>query len=131
MNHEKIRYGITLFLMLLVIVAQSFLMYIVYENSEESADLSRKAIIDLSSVRLYDAENKPKVMTMGVYFAEGYYCVRTEGRDWKSIQNTDDHERCHALLDENPKCKAFIKMDFQHFINGSDQTAWNVEDYIG
>lgn len=41
----------------------------------------------------------------GVWFNDGYYCVWTEGRNAVDINDTDTHERCHAL----------VNIEYEHF----------------
>jgi hypothetical protein len=44
----------------------------------------------------------------GLWFIEGYYCVWAAGRNLKEINTTDVHEKCHALINDDPKhfCKS-------------------------
>lgn len=37
----------------------------------------------------------------GYYDTKGYYCVKTDGRSIEDIAKTDDHEKCHYLIDKN------------------------------
>ena len=37
----------------------------------------------------------------GIYRSTGYYCVVTKGRTLSEIDQTEQHEICHALVDKN------------------------------
>jgi len=37
----------------------------------------------------------------GYYDTKGYYCVKTDGRSIEDIASTDNHEKCHYLIDKN------------------------------
>ena len=43
----------------------------------------------------------------GIYQQNKYYCVWTEGRPEDEIASTEDHEKCHAL----------VNLDYDHFCN--------------
>ena len=37
----------------------------------------------------------------GIYVAQKYYCVWTQGREQEMINNTALHESCHAMINED------------------------------
>lgn len=106
---------------LLLVIIQAYGQYEITKYSIDNSILLDSIMQDVTSYKLYQPENKDKLYSNGVYFSTGYFCVKTEGRNYEEIENTEKHEWCHA----------FVDMDFQHFCNGSNQTAWNVQDYLG
>jgi len=49
--------------------------------------------------------NKSVVLSNGLYFTDGFYCVATKGRNTTEIASTKEHEKCHAL----------VHTDYYHF----------------
>lgn len=112
---------ITLILLAVLLIANLRIMIMSLESDKKLTYQFDKVISDIHSYKLYLPENKNKFNTQGVYFSSGYYCVNTEGRDWTDIKMTDYHEMCHA----------FVDMDYGHFCNKSNQTNFDISNYIG
>jgi len=55
------------------------------------------------SSQICEANMTERPSIEGVYFSEGYYCVWVAGRNLKDINDTDTHERCHALVDDDKR----------------------------
>jgi hypothetical protein len=60
------------------------------------------------SYAMCNATMSDRVGIDGVWFPEGYYCVWVAGKNIEDINNTDAHERCHVLVNN----------DWDHFCRG-------------
>ncbi len=50
-----------------------------------------------------------------------YYCIWTKGRYYKSVIDTENHEICHHLINE----------DYKHFCNNQTKIAYNNNKMLG
>jgi hypothetical protein len=46
-------------------------------------------------------QNKTMLSATGYYYHDQYYCVWVQDRDTEAIMDTDYHEMCHHLVQEN------------------------------
>jgi len=84
--------GMCLITLILIIAALGIFLY--HEYDQKKAD---------ESYEIYNANMTEGPGVDGVWFPEGYYCVWAAGRKIEDINDTDTHERCHALIHENPE----------------------------
>lgn len=61
----------------------------------------------LDRFSMVDRANKEFTELQGIYSTKGYYCVWTKDRTIEEIASTEEHEKCHALINEDQEhfCK--------------------------
>ncbi|KKL71153.1 hypothetical protein LCGC14_2097820 [marine sediment metagenome] len=84
-------------LCLIIIVLVAFVIFDIGESCrtcEEIAIASER--LELHNITLEDTWN-------GFYSNYKYYCIWTKDRTEREIASTEEHEKCHALIDINEK----------------------------
>jgi len=90
--------GMCLITLILIIIALGIFLY--HEYDQKKAD---------ESYAICDANMTERPGVTGMWFSPGYYCVWAAGRNIKDINETDTHEKCHALIQDDPRhfCKSY------------------------
>ena len=98
--NEKRLYVLTMFAYFILIV--SSIMYLWYDG-----ELKRQAEEFRNSYNVCNASDRMRehVGLDGIWFQEGFYCVWVKDKDYDNVVETDYHEMCHALVEE----------DYEHF----------------
>jgi len=81
---------LVMMLLTVTIALVSCILFVVHVRQQVEAEKHQ----DICNVTM-----KEKPTIEGIYYPEGYYCVWVAGRNLKEINDTDTHERCHALID--------------------------------
>ncbi len=107
MNKTK---ALLIFLLIIVNILSFVTSYAMHEYTDKAVNaiMMGKNNSKCETCMLYNP--KVKFGLDGIYHHSGkYYCVWTEGRDFKEINKTEYHEVCHS----------FIHEDYYHFCEES------------
>lgn len=94
-----------------VMIIMVLLTFQLRELKQEVVD-QNEVIKDFTYVserlQMFNRSLGSEVVVNGVYHSpKGFYCVWTKGRTAEEIDGTANHEKCHALIDEDEEhfCK--------------------------